>query len=156
MKASIAIALSRQPTEFIKKEGLDPVKLALAFASVESGLNPLACRYEEHYRWLYYPKKFARMLNITLDTEEVMQKTSWGLFQLMGATAREYGYKNYLHLLATPETINTQVELWVKHLSRLYGFYKRIDLAISGYNAGFGLKEPTSYYNKIMKAYNKG
>lgn len=155
MKDKIVIALSKRDTSFIKSENLDPVTLALAFIKAESSFNPWVSRYEPNYKWLLSVNEFAKKLNITPETERIHQKTSWGLFQIMGAVAREYGYKDYLHLLATTQTPEIQVDIWLRHLKRLYNHYGDIKLAISGYNAGFALKEPTGYYYKIMKAYAK-
>jgi hypothetical protein len=135
---------------------LDPGRLAVAIAITESSLNPFVSRYEKYYAWLVDVDRYARNLSITRDTEKMMQRTSWGLFQIMGAVARELGYNDYLHLLATQETIDTQIELFVRHFNRIFKHYnKDIARAISGYNAGFALKKPTNYYNKVIKNYKE-
>ena len=140
---------------FVEELGFNVHALMAAFAEVESNGNVFACRYESHYQWLYQPERFAVRLKITKQTEVIMQKTSWGLFQVMGAVAREYGYTDYLHLLGTDSTIGVQILLFAQHLSRLFRHYKTLPLAIAGYNAGFRLKDyNTEYYRKIKRTYN--
>ena len=141
-----------------------PFSLALAIAEVESSFNVYAVRYEPSWSYLVDVEKHAVNNAITPVTEESLQKHSWGLFQIMGSVAREYGYVDMLHLLATPETVMHQVNIFLRHINRLYKHYLKkygsVDLAlkfaIAGYNAGFGLKDyNTFYYSRVKTALKK-
>ena len=99
-----------------KKHGLDPA-LVCALCEVESSWIPWAVRYEPKYRWLYNLQG-----GISVDvglyepeeaTEAVQQKISWGLLQIMGAVARERGFRGWLTELCDP-TVN--LEWGCKHL----------------------------------------
>jgi len=152
--------IAKNFSQLAEEQGYNPAKLLLAIAAVESSFNPFACRYESHYTWLYRPEEYAMLNGITILTEAIMQKTSWGYFQLMGAVLRELGYNHPLHLMATPDTTNTQALFACKHLERLTKAYaakgiKDIPVIISGYNAGFGLKEPTRYWNRVKNYYDR-
>jgi hypothetical protein len=59
--------------------------LIKAIVKTESNYNPRALRFEPKYKWLYSVKECASILRIDVFTLEMMQKTSWGLTQIMGA-----------------------------------------------------------------------
>jgi hypothetical protein len=72
------------------EHGLDPA-LACAVIEQESAWNPWAVRYEPAFlsRYiapLYTAGKFS-------PTEAYMRSMSWGLMQVMGQVAREFGFK---------------------------------------------------------------
>jgi len=98
--------------------GLDP-RLICALCEVESSWMPWAVRHEAGYEWLIGFKraeprdmpvsfmdikqqwwrphpKLARIMPLysvgLIQTELLAQQTSWGLMQIMGATARERGF----------------------------------------------------------------
>ena len=112
--------------EAATKYGLDP-RLICALCEVESGWNPRAVRHEAGYRWLWGAqhqelfdetptREFMEMksrLGIELKTEKFCQQTSWGLLQIMGAVARERGFRGWLTELCDP-TVN--LEWGCKHL----------------------------------------
>lgn len=77
--------------------------LIQAFIVVESSGNPKAVRFERQFTYLSNPASHAKSLGITEDTERVFQKTSWGLMQVMGGTARDLGYEGPLTDLLEPE-----------------------------------------------------
>ena len=101
--------------EAATKYGLDP-RLICALCEVESGWNPRAVRHEAGYRWLWGAqhqelfdetptREFMEMksrLGIELKTEKFCQQTSWGLLQIMGAVARERGFRDWLTGLCDP------------------------------------------------------
>ena len=118
-----------------KKHGLDPA-LVCALCEVESAWMPWAARYESGYKWLYiyefddegYPYinlsagkrergqqyiKFLIQLGCSGQTEVIHQKISWGLMQIMGATARERGFRGWLTELCDPQV---NLEWGCKHL----------------------------------------
>lgn len=116
------------------KEGPIPPALVLGIIETESGGNPCAARYEQNYRWTIPSAR--RPGNCTQNTETVMQKTSWGLMQVMGAVAREYGYSGWLNSLTDPET---NITVGVTHLEKLHKrFFKKHGMGgvIAAYNAG--------------------
>lgn len=103
------------------KTGVPPV-LALAIARVESDFNPYAWNPEPRYRFLWdvqsqrpfravtpaeiaseFPPADFPTLAGDRDQEWWGQQASWGLFQVMGAVAREHGFRGvYLPELTEP------------------------------------------------------
>jgi len=93
--------------------GLDP-RLICALCEVESSWNPWAVRHEPRYRWLWaltyedYPmephfqSEELHLPGYTAITEQILQRTSWGLMQIMGAVARERGFRDWLTGLCDP------------------------------------------------------
>ena len=113
-----------------------PIPLLKAIVMTESGGDENALRAEPHYRYLvncvtgkpfrvltaaeiksetapsdfpYFPAISSR------DTEWLGQQMSWGAMQIMGAVAREYGFKGAFPELAGDEGI----EYACKHLAKL-------------------------------------
>lgn len=131
--------------DIAKSVNLDPV-LVEAIAHVESGGHAYKVRYEPGYRWLFQPDVFSRSLNITLDTEKVLQSCSWGLMQIMGATARQHGFKEDMPLLCNPEK---NLFYGCKHLKSLVNKYPIQADAIAAYNAGTPKEmENGKYFNQ--------
>ena len=99
--------------EAATKYGLDP-RLICALCQVESRWNPWAVRHEPRYRWLWaltyedYPmephfqSEELHLPGYTAITEQILQRTSWGLMQIMGAVARERGFRDWLTGLCDP------------------------------------------------------
>lgn len=116
-----------------KDTGIDPA-LVLGIIQTESGGNPYAARYEQNYRWTLPQAK--RPATCSQNTETSMQKTSWGLMQIMGAVAREHGFTDWLSMLVTPDV---NISLGVKHIQKLMTRFQEkygIDGVIAAYNAG--------------------
>ena len=168
-----------------KKHGLDPA-LVCALCEVESAWMPWAARYESGYKWLYiyefddegYPYinlsagkrergqqyiKFLIQLGCSGQTEVIHQKISWGLMQIMGATARERGFRGWLTELCDPQV---NLEWGCKHLrwmvdhNNAYGLpdfrIKPEDLA-AAWNGGTrvvvdGKYKNQSYVDRVVKA----
>lgn len=80
-----------------------PFRFLLALAKRESSLNPLSIRYEPGYIWTYSVKEMYEIVNCSRDTMEMMQKTSWGVCQIMGAVAYEHGLRDWATKLLDPE-----------------------------------------------------
>jgi soluble lytic murein transglycosylase-like protein len=89
-----------------------PEQLVAAIVQVESGGDRFAMRHEPAYPWLWDvrasaprattsvtagrrqpPSDFGALPGVSALTEWIGQQTSWGLMQVMGATARELGFK---------------------------------------------------------------
>lgn len=77
--------------------------LVAAFVEVESSGNSLKTRYEPKYADFLDLNKYASCTGVSLMTERVQQATSWGLMQVMGATARGLGFKGLFPDLCYPE-----------------------------------------------------
>lgn len=117
-----------------------------AIIHVESSWNPWAVRYERQYAYLLKPDQFAKSSRITVETEAVLQRCSFGLCQIMGGTARDLGYTGMLTCLLDPE-VNI---LYGVHLfARIAGDYVNKDDQIAAYNAGsVRRKADGSYMNQ--------
>jgi len=150
--------------------GLDP-RLICALCEVESSWMPWAVRHESGYEWLFgrieddFPGiiKFKHSYPGSLSTEVQMQKTSWGLMQIMGAVARERGFRGWLTELCDP-AVNLQWGCrhirWMIDHNNAYGLpdfrIKPEDLA-AAWNAGKarfvdGKYTNQSYVDRVVKA----
>lgn len=138
--------------------------LVCAIAQVESSLNPLAVRYEPKYQYLVTPALFSTQLGITVATETVLQRFSYGAMQIMGANMREQGFKGSMaEMFANPEL---PIEGAVVHL---VGIFKRLGLdplvfssdVVASYNAGSarrlsdGRYGNQGYVDKVTRAYKE-
>jgi len=126
-----------------------PVHLVRAVISVESSGNPHALRYEPGYRWLWdvragrpYRGDFARLpapAGVSGPTELMQQQTSWGIMQVMGATARELGFQGpYLTELCD---FQTGLHYGCMYLDRLRRRFWR-DHGFEGVAAAFNAGSP--------------
>jgi len=169
--------------------GLDP-RLICALCEVESSWMPWAVRHEAGYEWLVGFKKaelrdmpvsfmdikqqwwkphpkLARIMPLysadLIQTELLAQQTSWGLMQIMGATARERGFRSWLTELCDPAV---NLEWGCRHLrwmidhNNAYGLpdfrIKPEDLA-AAWNAGTrividGKYKNQPYVDRVLKA----
>ena len=83
-----------------------PVQLVSAVVGVESGGDACAFRYEPAFyeRYIRGNPQVRAVRPCSLETERTAQATSWGLMQVMGATARGLGYPGaFLSGLTRPE-----------------------------------------------------
>jgi soluble lytic murein transglycosylase-like protein len=111
--------------------------VVLAVIWKESNFNTWAIRFEPNYKWLYQPGDFAQRLGLTLTTETVQQKTSWGAMQVMGAVARELGFfGKYLSVLCIPEIGTKYGCLYLNNLLKKYD--GDISAVLAAYNGGGG------------------
>ena len=118
-------------------------KIVIGICQQESAFNPVSCRYEKNYKWLYKPDKVKPKL-CSLDTETVFQQTSWGIMQVMGAVYREYGYTDWLPVIISD--IENQIAYGCKHLANLKKrFPDGLDY-IAAYNAGSPRKLSSGKY----------
>ena len=124
------------------KVGVDR-RLLRAIVATESAWNQWAMRFEPVYRWTLDIDKHAKACGITAATEEMCQKTSWGLCQVMGAVAREQGYAGPLAALTDPALSLTH---GAKLLARLATRYTDPHDVIVSYNAGSPRRSPDGKY----------
>ncbi len=137
-----------------KNFGLDP-RLLAAIIEVESGWRPYAVRFEPIFNLRSLEcEKFAKDQGITVETERMLSKCSWGLGQVMGATARWCGFTGPLPQLCDPY----QGALWAaKYLVKIGDRYKQRNDQIAAYNAGsatfdeFKNYKNQPYVDKVLK-----
>lgn len=133
---------------------LDP-KLLTAIILVESGGNRFAVRYQPNYRHLCKVGAFSKDLGIKYLTEKTFQKTSHGLMQIMGGTARYLGFKGYPAQLYEPEN---NIRYGAKLLWELKKRYADPRDIVASYNAGQAKKTKTGQYinqGYVNKVYRK-
>ncbi len=121
-------------------------------AVVESSLNPIAVRYEPNYRWLYFVDT-SRPPNCSRETEEMLQKTSFGLYQMMGAVLRENGWTGWLTGILLDPVLQTVFA--IKHFKRLHRRYPAVMDIISAWNAGKPTPKNKAYVDKVLQASTK-
>ena len=144
-------------TELIRSisnlHGIDPLLLE-AMVIKESSGNPWAWNPEPHYRYLWNVKTKAPFRTLTPeeiksekppkdfpclagdpDQEWWAQQASWGLLQLMGAVARELGFRGgFIPEICDPAV---NLKLGAYHLrNRLQWAAGDVSTALAGYNAG--------------------
>lgn len=143
--------------DIARRFGLNP-NLVKAIIEVESDWRPYAIRYEPTYQHFSKPAHHAKVHHITPRTEQVMQACSWGLMQVMGATAREMGYNLPMPLLCEP---SIGVEYGVRYLaSQLARYDNNVEDAVAAYNAGSARKAANgsytnqSYVTKVLGKMN--
>lgn len=139
-----------------ERHGL-PVALVRAIVRVESDGNPWAARYEPGFYDRYVaPKPIRGKFPCSAQTESRLQATSFGLMQIMGATAREVGFSGvFLTELCDPAT---GLDWACRYLARLIHKYGSEERAVAAYNAGSPRKTPENrwvnqpYVDKIRAA----
>lgn len=116
--------------------------------SYDTGLDKcdtFAVRLEPKFNYFTKVKEWAKIVSVSYSTEEVCQRMSWGLTQVMGATARELGLQSDIPNMLRPEVgIEYGAKYLRKQLSRYKGDYKD---AVAAYNAGSAKKNCSGRYN---------
>lgn len=144
--------------EAARDRGVRPA-LLIGLAWKESSFQWWAAKHEPTYPYLWdvkanKPTRSEAVGSIGMAsqaTELVFQRTSWGVAQVMGAVAREFGFKEVLlsHLLDARLSASYGAHLLANLLKRHHG--DEAD-ALSAYNAG----SPTdanfaAYVSPILK-----
>ncbi len=132
-----------------------PWELIEAFATVESSLNQYAMRYEPQYKYLYLLDNQSQLS----PTERVGQMCSWGLMQVMGAVAREHGFRGYFPQLCDPIV---GLRYGCLHVTKFKAKYGQWSDVIAAYNAGSPRRDQTNpgayvnqfYVNKVLTIWN--
>lgn len=137
------------PWNIISKEanfhGIDD-DLVAALIMVESSGKPWKTRYEPNFKYIFKPKEFAEKLVISIETEIVHQKTSWGSLQVMGAVARELNFKHDLPSLCKT---GTGIRYGCKKIAELQKKYQDTEKIIAAYNRGsIKLKDDGTFFNQ--------
>lgn len=119
--------------------GSIPVACVLAFCMKESSFREYAIKYEDHYRWLFGDQSKMSV------AEKLGQKHSWGLMQVMGGVAREYGCVTAFTELWDPKV---GLHYGLRHLRRLFAKHNNWPDTIAAYNAGSPVKIDGKYKNQ--------
>lgn len=126
-----------------KPRGINPF-LIYAIVRAESNWNPWATRYEPLSSYKVGNPKIALQLGISQITEQISQKISFGLGQIMGSTSRSLGYKDHLTKLCDPKTnIFWMCEL----IEKISEKYSKIEDKIAAYNAGSVRHNADGFYS---------
>jgi len=142
-------------SEAVDTYGIDENLLA-AIIVIESGVNQFACRYEPNWNYYLSAKEYALKVGSTLDTELIMQATSFGYVQIMGTVARELGFEGWL-----PELFDPKLNIFygAKKLDKLFERFHKVEEVIAAYNAGTPKRGPQDlfinqpYVDKVLTAY---
>ena len=133
-----------------------PPELVLGIIEAESGGDPRVARINSTYPYTMMQAKRPAMCSV--DVERIFQKTAWGLMQVMGATARELGFEDWLSELVFPET---NIRLGIEFLGRKMSQYldrDGIEGVVAAYNGGAPRRRPDgkfvnqSYVDKVMES----
>lgn len=120
------IALARQTAT---ARGLDD-SLVCAVCEQESGWNPYAYRYEPAFE-----ERYEKNIPNLSDTEREGRGFSWGLMQIMGQTAREFGFANTYLVALSDEA--TGLEWGCRKLKRCVDNHPNdVSAALEAYNGG--------------------
>ncbi len=131
-------------------------ELIAAIIVQESSGNQYAARYEPKWKYWADPERWALDLKCTLETERIGQATSHGYMQVMGAVARELGFKDWFAKLYLPKY---NIAVGTKKLSTLMEKFREPSQVISAYNAGTPKKLPDGkfvnqiYVDRVMGNY---
>ncbi len=129
--------------------GVQYASLLSALAMVESGGDVWAMRYEPSFRWTI--SEAVRPVTCTKETELHLQKCSFGLCQVMGATARSLGFIGWLTELFRPALNLTYAEKFLTRVQKRIVFpgcfEETIDRFLDGEPADQALKDLISAYN---------
>jgi soluble lytic murein transglycosylase-like protein len=111
-----------------------PEAVLLGLVQTESGGDQNAVRYEKLYNNLDRPGDWAKGIQ-SLDTEVACQRMSWGLGQIMGATARRFGFKGpfFTELCSNPFL---NLDLCCDHLDRDRAAGWGLEVCLARYNGG--------------------
>ncbi len=118
-------------------------------------------RYEPKYKDFWFYRDRAEKLDISHETEKMHQATSWGLMQVMGATARSMGFDDHIPKLCQDET---SIKYGVKYLKKQFVKYGNYQDAVAAYNAGHVKKTKGGFYkpgitqryvDKVFKYYRE-
>ncbi len=143
--------------EFSKTFKIDS-NLIAAIIKVESGGNAWVSRFEPDIKSFYLPRAFARKCGQTETTEQIQQGMSFGLMQILGLTARRFGFDQPLGRLFD---VPTNLYYGSKLLEELKGRYETVSDQVAAYNAGrvskaiSGMYVNQLYVDKVMLRYRE-
>lgn len=135
--------LERIARSVAASRGLDPALVCALCHHESENWQQFAVRYEHGY----YERYVSTMTGLT-PTEMQMRATSFGLMQVMGQTAREFGFTGqFLTELFEPETcVRFGCAKLKRELEKSGGDVRK---ALLGYNGG----GDASYPDKVLQHY---
>lgn len=117
-----------------------------------------AVRHEPGYRNWERPMHFAAVTSGSTNGEMSLQRHSWGLGQIMGATARRFGFEGWLPDLCDYENRQLNLELACMHLRRDLNQGVSLKTALARYNGGYegnprpdGTLRQQGYVDAVLK-----
>ncbi|WP_019865146.1 lysozyme family protein [Methylovulum miyakonense] len=133
---------TKKTTAVAMAESFEPLEHIPPSAEFEEALEPVTAKL---------PRGFTGVPGVTTDSEEFEgQKTSWGPMQVMGAVAREYGFRGEFQDLCGVPGIIYGVRHFV-NLHRQFSASHGIDGVISAYNAGTPTDANEHYVANVKK-----
>lgn len=131
-----------------------PENLVRAMVEQESAFNPFRNRFEQgFYDSCIKGRKLDFVPPLCLKiTEALGRAMSWGLLQIMGATAREQGFRGWLAELCSPEVGLEWGCRYLANLRRKYG-HEGWAVVVRAYNDGPGDRhdETNPYPNEVLE-----
>jgi len=146
-----------------KRYLLDP-ELVGSVVQVESSGNSFAMKYEPGYRWTHSVEPLAKKVGTDYATMTIMQKTSFGLMQVMGGVFYEYNNHAGAKALWAGSMLDPEIglEYGCKHLAQKANKYgPQADRIYAAYNGGsVRLEKNGDFENKknvdrFMRYYNE-
>jgi soluble lytic murein transglycosylase-like protein len=129
-------------TPHATKYGLDP-KIVCAVCEQESDWYPWAVRWEP----AFYQRYIVPMNLVAQPTEAQLRACSFGLMQIMGQTAREFGFgKTFLTELCDPDT---GVEFGCKKLQKCFSVHGDAETSLLAYNGGSNPNYPSQVLARV-------
>lgn len=134
---------------------IDP-NVICTIIEIESSYNPWAVRFEPNSNYKVSVDEIAKLVRITSATEDMLQKFSWGLGQIMGSTARWIGFRGPLTQLCEPDTA---IQWICEAYNKICAHYPSQEERFAAYNAGSARKKQDGsfvnqdYVNKSMKVF---
>jgi len=118
---------------------LDPALVAAVILTESSGVPDVARLEQGFYR------RYVKQLDLPI-TEEICRAASFGLMQIMGQTAREFGFMDHFDKLEQPEV---NIDLGCKILSKYINDKKDLRRGLLRYNGGGDLTYPDKVLSKV-------
>ena len=131
-----------------ERQDLDPI-LMQAIMEHESSYIAKKVKFERGFIWYYKVNDYAQLYGITQESEQYFQKFSWGLFQVMGGSAREFFTGFMTDLLDEVTNIRVGCAYFKKHCE----VFQYVNDQIVSYNEGPGFKKVNGAYNPEGQAY---
>lgn len=126
-------------TPMARKYGLEPTLVA-AVCEQESGWEPGAVRFEPAFL-----RRYIEPMNLPL-LEALDRATSWGLMQIMGQTAIEFGFAGDLNTLRTPEL---GVLYGCRKLQKCFSIHGDAETSLLDYNGGGNAFYPAAVLARV-------
>lgn len=125
------------------RHGLTPEWVAAVVQKESAGIADRV-RYEKHWKYWHNIPVHAKRLGITEESEMQLQAFSWGVMQVMGSVARQWGFSEALQNLTDHEK---GLEYGCKHLAHMRRRFSTGRDWIAAYNAGSPRRKPDDSYS---------